>query len=429
MGADMRAVAQASRCALLRSHNRAVARGTLRAPRSSRAVLAMHSDAGQRPIVDMEHTASIFRSKSLWELLRAAMIFRVARTPWLMDPAKALLTWSMEAEGAMKVLLGPVRWTVKQTAFLHFCAGETLQDCQQVATAAAQDGVRLILDHSIEEREEPDAWGENLEAKCQLLHSLSKKYPGQAAFMPVKVTALASPAMLEDFTQHIHQHGTSHSTPLPDTTAHLLEASLGNLRLLCEASRKAGIPVLFDAEQSYRQPAVDHIAVELMKEFNVQGMPPLVYNTYQMYLKDALDRVRLDVQAAVEGQYTFAAKVVRGAYLTTEHQRAQERGLPIPTHNSKADTDVAYDAAVQMVLEQISMDADAAAIVVATHNRASVLAAIRWMRELGLAPDHERVALAQIMGMCDNITLALGQSRYNSHKLVLFGEFDEYSRG
>ena len=32
---------------------------------------------------------------------------------------------------------------------------------------------------------------------------------------------------------------------------------------------------------------------------------------------------------------------------------------------------------------------------------------------------------AQIMGMCDNITLALGQHQYNSHKLVLFGDFDE----
>jgi len=47
------------------------------------------------------------------------------------------------------------------------------------------------------------------------------------------------------------------------------------------------------------------------------------------------------------------------------------------------------------------------------------------MRELGLGRNHPRVALAQIMGMCENITIALGQGGYNSHKLVLFGDFDE----
>ena len=43
----------------------------------------------------------------------------------------------------------------------------------------------------------------------------------------------------------------------------------------------------------------------------------------------------------------------------------------------------------------------------------------------GLARDHPNVAHAQIMGMCDGLTFALGLAGYNAHKLVLFGEFDE----
>ena len=43
----------------------------------------------------------------------------------------------------------------------------------------------------------------------------------------------------------------------------------------------------------------------------------------------------------------------------------------------------------------------------------------------GLAPADARVMFAQIMGMCDGLSMALGQTGYNSHKLVLFGDFEQ----
>jgi hypothetical protein len=66
-----------------------------------------------------------------------------------------------------------------------------------------------------------------------------------------------------------------------------------------------------------------------------------------------------------------AAKVVRGAYLVSEAERAAERGLPSPLHPDKAATDAAYDGAVVQLIEAVARTG-LAAVVVATHNARSV---------------------------------------------------------
>lgn len=358
-------------------------------------------------------------------------MFRFASTPWLMDPARQLINRAFERQQRGDTSWSTaywdrlLLWLVKQTAFRHFTGGESLAECHTVAESALRDGVKLILDHSVEEREDPDAWKPNLEAKCQLLRDLREQMPGQVSFLPVKVTALASPAMLEEVTVWLQDGLDKQPGSLAPETESLMEACLTNLHVLCQTARETGIPVLLDAEQSYRQPALDYVAMRMMREHNVRGERPIIYNTYQMYLENALGRVHRDIAAAVEGEFTFAAKVVRGAYLVTETERAREEGYPVPLHPSKQATDEAYNAAIGAILRQIHADPDTAAVVVATHNRDSVLQAATTMDQLGLARDHPRIATAQIMGMCENITIALGQAHYNSHKLVLFGDFEE----
>ena len=65
---------------------------------------------------------------------------------------------------------------------------------------------------------------------------------------------------------------------------------------------------------------MDFMSQLLMERFNPLGARPIVYNTYQMYMVGAGDRVRRDLDYAQQRGYTFAAKVVRGAYLVGEVQ-------------------------------------------------------------------------------------------------------------
>merc|ERR1711898_31842 len=73
--------------------------------------------------------------------------------------------------------------------------------------------------------------------------------------------------------------------------------------------------------------------------------------------------------------FTMGAKVVRGAYIHGETVDGfRERIRP-----TKAATDAAYDAAVRSILQSIAADDQSAAVVIATHNEASVVSAVSTM--------------------------------------------------
>ena len=69
--------------------------------------------------------------------------------------------------------------------------------------------------------------------------------------------------------------------------------------------------------------------------------------------------------------------------------------------------------------------------MVATHNESSVRRAVAKMAEVGLPPAHTHVHFAQILGMADHLTYALGlgtqegEATHNSNKLLVYGDFDE----
>jgi proline dehydrogenase len=192
---------------------------------------------------------------------------------------------------------------------------------------------------------------------------------------------------------------------------------------VCKFALQHRVRLMVDAEQSYFQPAIDYITLQMMRRYNIATSPigPIVYTTYQMYLRDGLFKLKSDLERAQRpaslssskaefnhvGGFLFAAKLVRGAYLNSEKTRSSVLALRDPIQPTPQHTHDAYDQAVAAVLEHAAgprhrTDAQTSlpriGIVVATHNSRSIEAAIKGMVTYGIHPQSGVVAFAQLLG-------------------------------
>ncbi|CAO3622980.1 unnamed protein product [Cunninghamella echinulata] len=95
------------------------------------------------------------------------------------------------------------------------------------------------------------------------------------------------------------------------------------LEQVCTLAHRLGVGIMVDAEQSYFQEAIDHVALNLQQKYNRRDEldhAPTVYNTYQMYTKAARAKLERDVEFAKRNNIAFAAKLVRGAYMVSERK-------------------------------------------------------------------------------------------------------------
>ena len=143
----------------------------------------------------------------------------------------------------------------------------------------------------------------------------------------------------------------------------------------------------------------------------------IVYNTLQMYRWDRLDYLKqLHIDAKVQG-FHIGMKLVRGAYMEKENDRAKEKGYKSPICPSKQATDDNFNAAVNYMLSNL----DVMSIFAGTHNEDSSYLIMQQMKEKGIANSDNRIWFGQLYGMSDHISFNLAHEGYNVAKYLPFG--------
>uniref|UniRef100_A0A9J7YUY0 Proline dehydrogenase n=1 Tax=Cyprinus carpio carpio TaxID=630221 RepID=A0A9J7YUY0_CYPCA len=201
-----------------------------------------------------------------------------------------------------------------------------------------------------------------------------------------------------------------------------MKRMLQRLDVLAKHAVENGVRLMVDAEQTYFQPAISRLTVEMKRIFNKDKA--VVFNTYQCYLKEAFDNVSMDVELSRREGWCFGAKLVRGAYMYQERSRAVEIGYEDPINLDYESTNRMYHRCLDYVLEEIQQN-KRANVMVASHNIDTVKHTLRRMNEMGLPPTDKKVYFGQLLGMCDQISFPLAQAGFPVYKYVPYGPVNE----
>jgi len=201
-----------------------------------------------------------------------------------------------------------------------------------------------------------------------------------------------------------------------------MKRMLQRVDVLAKHALENGVRLMVDAEQTYFQPAISRLTLEMQRKFNRDK--PVIFNTYQCYLKDAYDNVSVDVELSRRENWYFGAKLVRGAYMYQERERAIQIGYEDPINPDYEATNRMYHKCLEYVLEEIDINRKAN-VMVASHNEDTVKFTLKMMNEMGLLPTENKVYFGQLLGMCDQISFPLGQAGFPVYKYVPYGPVNE----
>jgi proline dehydrogenase len=347
--------------------------------------------------LDFRDTATAFADKSDAELREKYRLFKILNSPFLNAVGTRVAKFALS--------LGlPVEGLIKETIFEQFCGGETIDECDPVVAKLGAAHIGAILDYSVEGKA-TEADFDN--TRDEIIRTIERaKGDPSIPFTVFKVTGVAPLGTLEKL---------SRKKKLDAKGQAKCERIHTRVNEICEFAHSLGQPVFIDAEESWIQDAIDRLATEMMEKYNRRG--PIVFNTLQMYRTDRLQYLRDARKQAKADGYILAVKLVRGAYMEKERERAAEMGYESPIHEDKKATDRDYNAALEYCIDHL----DEVAFVAGTHNERSTQLLTQMMSQRGLPHDHPHIFYSQLYGMGDNLSYVLAKNGYSVSKYVPYG--------
>ncbi|MBD0277104.1 MAG: proline dehydrogenase family protein [Flavisolibacter sp.] len=371
-----------------------------------------------RTQISFDNTEVAFAHKNDKELKEAEWLFSTMNLPWLVRLGTTLTPWAIRS-GL------PIRGAVKKTIFRQFVGGETLDETVPVAKKLAEFHVQVILDYGVEGKEGETNFDKARDEFIRVIRFAATQT--NVPFMSVKVTGLARNALLEKMDTLMHAaEGHSlincYNTALQQLTMEELQEwyrVVDRMKDISITAQETGVGFLVDAEESWVQDPVDAVTMLMMDQFNKERL--VIYNTVQLYRHDRLSFLEKCYKAADERNFLLGVKLVRGAYMEKERQRAQEKGYASPIQVDKAATDADFNDAVKFCIGHLNRFG----IIVATHNEYSNLLATELLQDKGLPLNHPHVHFSQLYGMSDNITYNLAKAGCHVSKYLPFGPIND----
>lgn len=270
---------------------------------------------------------------------------------------------------------------------------------------------------------------------------------------PVPFPGTPDSSDLAILNRHHHNHPGS---SLTEEDIRDLQELYINLRRICMRAKERRIKIAIDAEYTWYQPAIDAFGHALMEQFNKlpeekawtnwlfpgrssgasqTELQPLVYVTYQAYLRRTLTHLTHSIALSRKKGYALGVKLVRGAY--HPHETASHfsslNTMSIsaepdpPVYSSKVETDTCYDMCISIIMRAIADDIRSSSaqsphlgVLFGTHNWGSSELVLHELVKNGLAREQggeneprtlviprevaERCTIAQLYGMANSLT-------------------------
>lgn len=349
----------------------------------------------KEPIFD--NTEIAFSLKSDSQIERAYFLFKMISSQPLVRIGTAATNFALKAHL-------PIEGLIRSTVFDHFCGGVTEVDCLPVIERMFEKKVSSVLDYSVEGKESETEFDAAMHKVLKTIDfAREKEAIPIAVFKPT------------GFGRFYLYEKKGAGIPFTEAETKEWEKVVARFNAVCKHAKNSDVEILIDAEESWMQDAADALCEEMMRLYNTEST--IVYNTLQTYRWDRLDYLKQLHERAKNDGFKIGIKIVRGAYMEKERERAKEKGYPSPICKDKTATDLNFNETLTYILNHLKD----ISIFIGTHNEDSCNLAMELMDNLKISKTDNHVWFGQLYGMSDHISYNLAHLGYNVAKYIPFG--------
>lgn len=344
-----------------------------------------------------EDTATAYAAKSTGELQKAKIMFQLMANNALVNAGSSLASFALS-------LHLPVSTLFRFTVYNHFCGGETFRECKKTIQHLQESNVGVLLNYGVELKETEADFDKTIASNIEALEFAGKNKAVKA--LCIKITGFGRFALFEKI---------QNKEKLSVAERREVLKIKKRFDKLCHVAAHNKVALYVDAEESWIQNPLDEMVEEMMEKYNREEC--IVFNTFQLYRWDRLDYLRGQMEKAKAGNYILGAKLVRGAYMEKERERAKELHYKSPIHANKKAVDHDFNEAVNICLDNLHL----LHVCIASQSEESNLQAIHHIDRKKIDRSSERIVFSQLYGMGENITFNLAKLGFNATKYLPYG--------